>query len=113
MNWPLAALIVAIVMLTLALWLKHEGDSLYCRVLDTVARRNKFVLKTDEREWCLREMRRSWKLLVFLGFVSIGTKILLPDDGDDADSAMLDAAAARCEESLMHLLMHYRQAHSE
>ena len=64
MNWPLVALVAAIAALTLAFWLKHQGDMLYGRVIDAVAQRNKIVLKADEREWCVKEACGRWVLMM-------------------------------------------------
>lgn len=107
MTVSFVLLVIGVVLVTLVLWLKHQGDMLYGRVIDAVSDRNRLAMKPDEREWCMKEVRRRWDILVFFGFLSASMKLFFP--GLDGDEAMLDAAASRCEDTLKHALMHYRQ----
>lgn len=111
MNWQLIVLVVAILIVTLVLYLKHQGDQLCTRIFEIVVQRNKLVVSDKERDWCLRKLRSRWLVLIFLGMIPVGLKLLFPGD-TEVDSSMVEAALPRCEDGIVHLLMHYRQEHA-
>lgn len=111
MNWHLVVLVVAVLLVTLVLYLKHQGDLLCARIFEVVVQRNRLVVSDKERDWCLGKLRSRWSMAIFLGMITAGMKLLFPGDAD-VDNSMIEAALPRCEDGVVHLLMHYRQEHA-